>query len=244
MAFSKHNIIPYEDFSISIRCKDQTKTNQPGFWILHGSGGISTNDDIWVEEALDKDYVVIQIDGYSGRGIYKQYWTSADEKRVHPYIRAIDLKKAYYHLVNNYHLVPFWNMSDNIALGFSDGGTAAVWLQTKDFDNIWKDSYALYPGLLGQYYPPELNEVDGNKIHLFVGELDNWTKKECCLLYQQNTNCHLTIWKDAHHSYSKPGVDNVWPDVFAYAMGPGWEGVRAKYSEEATKGTMNYVFTS
>ena len=245
--FSKTSILSDDEISIIIRTSNQSIKNQPCLWLLHGSGGISNNDDIWVNRGLDLGYTVIQVDSYSNRGIFKQKYDSLTEYQISPKKRALDVLDAYYIIAQSKKILPFADIENNIVLGFSDGGAAALWLQTKEYFNIWKMSYCLYPPLNPSYINDDLLSVDKNKVHIFVGELDNWTPASHSENFAKRIGCKISIWPDTHHSFSKPGVDNEWPNVINCSKrdsdGNYLLGVYCQYSPEYTEETMKIVFT-
>jgi hypothetical protein len=99
--FSKTSILSDDEISIIIRTSNQSIKNQPCLWLLHGSGGISNNDDIWVNRGLDLGYTIIQVDSYSNRGIFKQKHDSLTEYQISPEKRALDVLDAY-HIIRKY----------------------------------------------------------------------------------------------------------------------------------------------
>jgi dienelactone hydrolase len=235
----KTSLFSTEDISILVKTADQSVYNQPCIWLVHGSGGISSNEDLWIDRAFAEGYTVIIVDSYSNRRIFKQNWESIDEFRIPPLKRALDQALAYDFLVKNSRIIPFADLTKNKAVGFSDGGTACIWLQSASFQKNWDYSYCLYPGLKSTVVPDELYKITPDNVHVFVGELDNWTPAEFCVEYQKITGCHLTIWPDTHHSFSKPGIDNWHEKTLNYKRE---RGVYCKYNEEATKKTMEIVF--
>jgi len=236
---SKVSVFSNDDTSITVRTHNQSNKNQPCLWLVHGSGGISSNEDIWIERAATENYTVIIVDSYSNRGIFKQHWDSMDEYRIDPKQRALDQISAYNLLKTKTDIIPFANLDQSIVVGFSDGGTAGIWLQQSQFPDYWLNSFCLYPGLKPTVVPEELYDIRKEKVHILVGELDNWTPAFYDIDYQKATDCKLTIWPDTHHSFSKPGVNEWHHNTLNYKRE---RGVFCKYSEESTKKTMDIVF--
>lgn len=235
----KTSLFSTDDISILVKTNDQSIKKQPCLWLVHGSGGISSNEDLWIERAFAEGFCVIIVDSYSNRGIYKQNWESLDEYRIDPKLRAYDQIDAYHWLQTKTHLIPFADITKSKVVGFSDGGTAGIWLQQNDFPDVWQESYCLYPGLKPTVLPQEIYKIRNHKTHIFVGELDNWTPAFYDTEYQKVTNCKLTIWPDAHHSFSKPGIGTWHENTLNYKKE---RGVYCKYSAEATQQTMDIVF--
>ncbi len=236
---SKTSIFAINDVGVIVKTSNQSIKNQPCLWLIHGSGGISSNEDIWIDRAFQKGYTVIMVDSYTNRGIFKQNWESLDEYRIPPDKRALDQILAFDYLNTKKTLIPFADTSNSIAVGFSDGGTAAIWLQAHKFPKLWRKSYSLYPGLKPTAFTDDMYNIHETDVHVFVGELDNWTPAFYCADYQKITNCNLTIWPDTHHSFSKPGIDNWHENTLNHVRE---RGVYCKYSEDSTNKTMEIVF--
>lgn len=235
----KTSVFSIDDISVLVKTNDQSIKKQPCLWLVHGSGGISSNEDLWIDRAFENGYTIVIVDSYSNRGIYKQNWESLDEYRIDPKQRAYDQIDAYNHLLNKKHLIPYADITNSKVVGFSDGGTAGVWLQQKDFPDFWQASYCLYPGLKPTVLPEEIYNIRKNKVHIFVGELDNWTPAIFDQEYQEKTNCKLTVWPETHHSFSKPGIGTWHENTLNYKRE---RGVYCKYNKEATTQTMDIVF--
>ena len=86
----KTSFFSIDDISVMVKTNNQSIKKQPCIWLLHGSGGISSNEDLWIERAFELDHTVIIVDSYSNRGIYKQNWESMEEFRIDPKQRAND----------------------------------------------------------------------------------------------------------------------------------------------------------
>ena len=80
----KTSLFSTDDISILVKTNNQGIKKQPCLWLVHGSGGISSNEDLWIEHAFAEGFCVIIVDSYSNRGIYKQNWESLDEYRIDP----------------------------------------------------------------------------------------------------------------------------------------------------------------
>lgn len=227
-----------EELSAIVRTANQSIKKQPCLWLIHGSGGLSSNDDIWVDTALAKGYTVIQVDSYSNRNVFKQHWDRPDEYRIPWDVRANDQLITHSFLQNHQNMIPFANIFNNIVVGFSDGATAGLLLQSVDKPDIWKANYCLYPAL-PKWFLDNMPSVRSDKVFLFVGELDNWTPAIGCQNLQAKIGCHLYIFPDTHHSFSKPGI-NQWHENTMRTRTD--RGVFCQYNEQSTKKTMEIVF--
>jgi dienelactone hydrolase len=253
---------------LAIYTKDQSLKNQPIVWLVHGSGGVSSAEDLWKSKALDVGYTVAIVDSYSSRGTLKKNWDGKDSLAITGHGRANDLLSCREWLVENKSIVPFADMDANIAVGFSNGGTAALHCQSDRFRHrsAWLHmSYALYPGV--HPFESDFASIDGNKCHLFVGELDQWTTAAQAKKFCDSNGSQLTVLPAAHHSYSKPGVANTYKNVINlgkipipaqlsddiingnfnmldYTQGDisAYKGVYVEYNSQATETTMSMIF--
>lgn len=238
---SKTSVFAFDQLGILVKTSNQSIKKQPCLWLIHGSGGISSNEDLWTQRAFENGYTVVTVDSYSNRGIFKQYWEDTNEYRIPSEQRAQDQLSAYSYLQQHSKSIPFADITNSVVVGFSDGGTAGIWLQQNDYPDLWKSSYCLYPGLFKDYIPPQLYNIRKDKTHIFVGELDNWTPAEYAQNFAQASGCKLTIYPDAHHSFSKPGITN-WHE---HILNPkGGKGVFCGYNHDATEKTMHTVFNT
>ena len=133
----KTSVFSIDDISVFVKTNDQSIERQSCLWLVHGSGGISSNEDIWIDRAFEEGYTVVIVDSYSNRGIYKQNWESLDEYRINPKQRAYDQIDAYNYLSDKKHLIPYADITNSKVVGFSDGGTAGVWLQQNVVKQCW-----------------------------------------------------------------------------------------------------------
>ena len=67
----KTSLFSTDDISILVKTNKQGIKKQPCLWLVHGSGGISSNEDLWIERAFAEGFCVIIVDSYSNRGIYR-----------------------------------------------------------------------------------------------------------------------------------------------------------------------------
>ena len=236
---SKTAFFSISDISVVVRTKNQSIKNQPCIWLVHGSGGISSNEDIWIKRAEQEGYTVIIVDSYTNRGIFKQYWDKIDEYRIDAKQRAKDQIDAYNFLCQRKSLIPFANIENSICVGFSDGGLSVIWLQNKCFPNFWRYSHSLYPPLKNKFSENLADDLLSSNVYIYVGDKDDWTPAKYCLEFKEKTNCNLKIFKDTYHSFSKPGINHFHSTVL---NDTGNRGVNCKYSIEATQYTMNAVF--
>lgn len=236
---SKTSLFAINDISVMVKTESQSTKGQPVLWLIHGSGGISSNEGLWQQQAYINGWTVVIVDSYTNRGIFKQYWETREEKRVDAKTRADDQIAAYNHLLSHKDMIPYADLDNIHCVGFSDGGLAAIWLQSNHNPDIWKKSYALYPPIKSKFVTPELLDIRNEKVEIFVGEKDDWTPAKYCLEYKEKTNCNVTVYDNAYHSFSKPGINNFYHKIL---NDTGEKGVTCKYDEAATVKTLEAVF--
>lgn len=196
-----------EDVSVMIYTGDQSVKNQPVLWVIHGSGGVSSSEDIFLDWAKKYPLTVAIVDSYSGRGMFKHNWDGKDHKIIDTHTRTEDIIGA---------KIKFDKIKDNIfpfvgnrhyTVGFSDGGTVCIRFHTdryKEYTKWIKKSYCLYPSL--HPYETDFDTADGSKIHIFVGKEDNWTPAKHAEKFSKAQGAGIDILENTHHSFFKPGV--------------------------------------
>ena len=199
-----------EDVSVMVYTGDQSIKNQPVLWVIHGSGGVSSSEDIFLEWAKNFPVTIVIVDSYSGRGMYKHNWDGKDHRIIDTHTRTEDIIGAKMKFDNlKKDIFPF--TSDNhYTVGFSDGGTVGIRFHTdryKDYTGWICKSFCLYPSL--HPYESDFYSADGSKIHIFVGEDDNWTPARHAKRFAEEQNASINILKDTHHSFFKPGVSGT-----------------------------------
>lgn len=215
--------IGYEDTQLAmvITTADQSQKHQPLLWIIHGSGGVSSCDDLWMKAALDRGYTVVWVDHYGPRDIYKMDHRLEDKYHLYHYNLAVDVHLAIRKLQTSTHLLPFVDPALRISMiGFSSGGSAAIYAVTPDFDHsVIKRVGALYPGL----WPltDKATIADGSKISIYVGEDDDWTRADhSTALKSFQPDIRLVVYPNTKHSFSKPGAGGYYPDVHNVSLVP------------------------
>lgn len=199
-----------EDVSVMVYTGDQSIKDQPVLWVVHGSGGVSSSEDIFLEWAKSLPITIAIVDSYTGRNTFKHNWDGKDLRIIDTHTRTEDIvgakmkfdkiKSTVFPFVGDKHYI----------VGFSDGGTVGIRLHTdryKEYTGWVEKSYCLYPSL--HPYETDFYTADGSKIHIFVGDKDNWTPSKWAERFSKEQDAGLTILEDTHHSFFKPGVSGV-----------------------------------
>lgn len=203
-----------EDVSTMITTSNQSIKDQPVLWIAHGSGGVSSSEDIILDWAKDKPITIAIVDSYSGRKVYKHQWDGKDERLIDTHTRTEDLigTKMKFDKIKN-TLFPFVG-NKHYAIGFSDGATSVLRMLTdryNEYTNYINDVFCLYPAL--HPYETDFLTIQGSKCHVFVGDKDVWTPAKWAKKLEDDTKCNLTILENTHHSFFKPGVKGTHSNV-------------------------------
>lgn len=223
-----------------VETKNQSIKNQPLIWFIHGSGGISSAEDIWKERAFNEGYTCITVDSYTGRNIYKINWDGNDQIILNSRQRCQDIINARKKLLElKSNLYQWINETENLILGFSDGGTVAIRLMSDEYRQDWPKLpvFALYPSFVKADI--NLYEVPEGSVHIFVGEHDNWTPAVYSQEFCNKTKNTITIFENTHHSFSKPGVAQWHHHAYNYKSE---KGVYCEYNKQSTNLAMDYVF--
>lgn len=214
----KTTVVPFTGYdgtpmAVVVKTPDQSRRHQPLLWIVHGSGGVSSSDDLWAEAGMSRGYSVAWIDHYGPRGIYKIMHCINEERYVWALDMAHDVALAHESLSRNANLIPFVALDDVSLVGFSSGGSAGMYLTTFHAANGWlRRVGALYPGL----WPitDRMLDCDGSRIRIYVGEDDNWTPaRHATMLAERVPGITVRIWPGAVHSFSKPGSGGYYDSI-------------------------------
>ena len=203
-----------EDVSVMVYTGNQSIKNQPVLWVIHGSGGVSSSEDIFLEWARDLPITIAIVDSYSGRGMFKHKWNGNDHRIINTHTRTEDIvgAKMKFDKIKE-DVFPFAG-DKHYTIGFSDGGTVGVRFHTdryKEYTQWIEKSYCLYPSL--HPYETDFYSADGSKIHIFVGENDNWTPAEYAIRFSKEQSAEITVLENTHHSFFKPGVASWHEDI-------------------------------
>ena len=222
----KTTVIPFvghgdTQLAMVVSTKDQSIKGQPLLWLVHGSGGVSSGDQLWAAAAMDRGFTVVWIDHYGPRGIYKMNHRLNDTYHLYHFNLAVDIHLAMPRLLASQSLIPFVDIKQGIKMvGFSSGGSAVIYAVTPDFDHsMIAQVAALYPGL----WPltDKAITADGSKINIYVGADDDWTRPEHSQAFHTFApEAKLVILPNTKHSFSKPGAGGHYDEVHNVSQVP------------------------
>lgn len=243
---SKNSIINFQNgvdtVNAIIETSNQSIKKQPLVWLIHGSGGYSSSEELWKKNIHKHNCTSVIIDSYSCRGVYKQNWDGKDSVDISSYTRSLDIIYCYQKIKEMYdsELLKYIDPTINVFVGFSYGATSVIRLASNRFNDqtefVSWPVYACYPAFQGQ--DEHLYSVNSGKVHIFHGEKDNWCLAENALNFSKRTKNTIDIYRDVHHSFCKPGVKETHKGI---PNGYGDDGVYAEYNERATKKSIRRV---
>ena len=192
---------------------------RPAVVILHGGGGVSTNEEDWAKGFRKIGIATFVLDSNSARGCRKQ------EKKV------IICKNAYLHqglghipdayrALNLLSTHPLIDPNRIALMGFSIGGKAALYASVKRFQKMWGT-----PGLEFSAYVPfypgcktifENDEIISNlPIRIFFGDSDDFVSHVLCEEYvnrlrKTGADVTITVYPNATHAFDfKPDPTKI-----------------------------------
>jgi dienelactone hydrolase len=174
----------------------------PAVILIHSAGAINPATDRWAQEFNNMGIATLMVDSFSGRGFY----TPADQSKLDPLGMMIDAYRALESLAPH----PRIDSSRIAVMGFSKGGTAAVYTSNERFRKLYGPpnvEFAAHIGLYAQYYMlHDDDKVTGKPIRLFHGLADDLTSIEPGRAYVERlkaagVDVALTGYPDTYHAY-------------------------------------------
>ena len=175
--------------------------------LMHGSGGVGANVDMWSKELNEMGIATFVIDGFTGRGLTS---VSADQARLGRLNFIVDIYRALEIVAKHPRVDPA-----RIALmGFSRGGQATLYASLKRFHQLWNKSGAEFVAYV-PFYPDCMTtfvsdtEVADRPIRIFHGTSDDYNPVAPCKAYVERLRAAgrdvgLTEYPNAPHSFDNP----------------------------------------
>ena len=203
--------------------------------MVHGSGGPTGGNDLWMREMTEWGVATLLIDGFAGRGLVS---TSADQARLGRLNLIIDAYRALELAAKH----PRIDKSRIALMGFSRGGQATLYAGVRRFHALWNTSGAAFAAYL-PFYPDcktsyqADTEMAAVPIRIFHGEADDYNPAEPCRqfvarLKAAGADAAITTYPDAHHSFDNP-LGSTTP-----ALSPDSQTVRACSIKEEPQGRL------
>lgn len=206
---------------------------QPVVVLIHGSGGMGSNIEMWERVFNAMGIATFAIDGFTGRGIVS---TSRDQTQLGRLNLIIDAYGSLAILAHHPRIDP----TRIVLMGFSRGGQTTLYAAMTRLHKMWNTSGVRFSAYLPFYadcmtrYRDD-TEVDA-PIREFHGADDDYDPAQACAAYIQRLreagkDVAMTVYPHAQHAFDRPGDD---PPVVAV----GAQTVRACRIEENAEGKL------
>ena len=202
----------------------------PAVVILHGSGGVHSNEKNWAKRLNNIGLATFIVDSNKRSGCPRCYEKHLGYPNIVDAYRALELLSTH----------PRIDPTRIAVMGSSVGGKASLYSSVKRFQKMWAT-----PGLeFAAYVPfsPECNiifneddVVSDRPIRVFHGALDEWSSAKICGEYVERLrkagkDVTITIYPDAHHGFESP-MDPGEPTSVR-----GWFSVNCRFIENTELG--------
>jgi dienelactone hydrolase len=175
--------------------------------LMHGSGGMGPNIEMWSKEFNAMGISAFAIDGFTGRGLTTVSTNQALLGRMN---FILDIYRALDILAHHPRVDPA-----RIALmGFSRGGQAALYASLKRFHKMWNKSGVEFAAYM-PFYPDCMTtfisdtDVAERPIRIFQGTVDDYNPVAPCKAFVARLKAAghdvaLTEYPNASHSFDNP----------------------------------------
>lgn len=175
--------------------------------LIHGSGGVGPNIEMWANELNAIGVSTFAIDGFTGRGLTSVNMDQALLGRLNLILdayRALDILARH----------PRVDPARIALMGFSRGGQAALFASLKRFHETWNKSGAdfaayipFYPDCMTTYIAD--TDVAARPIRIFQGTPDDYNPVAKCKAFVERLRAAgrdvaLTEYPNAEHGFDNP----------------------------------------
>ena len=175
--------------------------------LVHGSGGMGPNIEMWARELNAMGISTFALDGFTGRGLVS---VNIDQARLGRLAFTLDSYRMLDILAKHPRVDPA-----RIALmGFSRGGQGALFASLKRFHQVWNKSgiefaayIPFYPDCSTTYQSD--TDVADKPIRIFHGTPDDYNPVATCKKYVERLKAagrdvKLTEYPNAQHGFDNP----------------------------------------
>ena len=175
--------------------------------MIHGSGGMGANIDLWTRDLNEMGVSTFALDGFTGRGMASVNTDQAQLGRLNMILDA-------YRMLDILAKHPRVDPSRIVLMGFSRGGQAALFASLKRFHRSWNKSgidfaayIPFYPDCMTAYQSD--TDVADKPIRIFHGTPDDYNPVAKCKTYVERLrsagrNVQLTEYPNAQHAFDNP----------------------------------------
>ena len=208
--------------------------------LMHGSGGMGNNIELWERTFNAMGVSTFALDGFTGRGLTQ---TSTNQALLGRLNFILDIYRGLDVLAKHPRVDP-----QRIALmGFSRGGQAALYASLKRFHQLWNKSGVEFAAYI-PFYPDCATTFAGDTetadrpIRIFGGTPDDYNPIALCKAYAARLKAagrdvEVTEYPNAPHSFDSPlGAQ---PPI----VSPKSQSVRACKIREEAGGVLTNVST-
>ena len=175
--------------------------------MLHGSGGIGSNIEMWSNELNSIGISTFVVDGFTGRGLTS---VNTDQARLGRLSFVLDAYRALDILAKHPRVDP----ERVVLMGFSRGGQGALYASLNRFQKTWNKSgiqlaayLPFYPDCATTYQSD--TDVADRPIRIFHGTPDDYNPVASCRAFVERLktvgkDVVVTEYPNAQHSFDSP----------------------------------------
>jgi dienelactone hydrolase len=175
--------------------------------LMHGSGGMGPNIEMWERTFNAMGVSTFALDGFTGRGLTQ---TSTNQALLGRLNFILDIYRGLDVLAKH----PRVDSQRVMLMGFSRGGQAALYASLKRFHQLWNKSGVEFAGYI-PFYPDCATTFAGDTdladkpIRIFGGAMDDYNPIALCKSYAERLKAagrdvQVTEYPNASHSFDNP----------------------------------------
>ena len=175
--------------------------------LMHGSGGMGPNIEVWEQTFNAIGVSTFALDGFTGRGLTQ---TSTDQALLGRLNFILDIYRGLDVLAKHPRVDP----QRIVLMGFSRGGQAALYASLKRFHQLWNKSGVEFAAYI-PFYPDCATTFIGDTdtadrpIRIFGGTADDYNPIALCKVYAERLktagrDVQVTEYPNASHAFDNP----------------------------------------
>jgi len=175
--------------------------------LMHGSGGMGPNIEMWAREYNTLGIATFALDGFTGRGLTQVSTNQAQLGRLN---FILDIYRGLDVLANH----PRVDRERIVLQGFSRGGQAALYASLKRFHQLWNKSGLEFAAYV-PFYPDCATTFAGDTdvadrpIRIHAGTPDDYNPVALCKAYAERLKAagrdvQVTEYPNAPHAFDNP----------------------------------------